>query len=69
VWTVVAFHVSRALGYVPADAEFTMRTQRFYTARQLQREVAAAGLRVLATLERPVLPGRSLVVAGWMLSR
>ena len=68
-WTIVAFHVSRLIGYVPPDAVFTMRTRRFYTARDLRREVVAAGLRIRSRREHPVLPGRSLVVAGWMLGR
>ena len=69
VWTVVAFHVSRLIGYVPPDAEFSMRTRRFYTDVSLERDVAAAGLRVRSRRERPVLPGRSLFVAAWMLER
>jgi SAM-dependent methyltransferase len=66
-WTVVAFHVSKRIGYVSAEAEFSMRTRRFYTADALQREVAAAGLRIRAREERRVLPGGALVVAGWIL--
>lgn len=69
LWTVVAFHVSKLLGYIPPHAEFTMHTRRFYTAQALQREVVAAGLRIRSRRERPVLPGRSLVVAGWVLER
>jgi SAM-dependent methyltransferase len=69
LWTIVAFHVSKLLGYVPAGAEFTMHTRRFFTAHDLQREVTAAGLRVRSRRERFVLPGRSLVVATWMLER
>jgi SAM-dependent methyltransferase len=69
VWTIVAFHVSKFLGYVPPEAEFSMNTRRFYTASKLQREMAAAGLRVRARRERTVLPGRALVVAGWVLER
>ena len=69
VWTIVAFHVSKVLGYVPPDAKFTMNTRRFYTARELQRDVMAAGLQVRSRRERPVLPGGSLVVAGWILER
>jgi len=69
LWTIVAFHVSKLIGYVPPDATFTMHTRRFYTAEALRREVLAAGLRVRARLDRPVLPGRSLVVAGWILER
>jgi SAM-dependent methyltransferase len=69
LWTTVAFHVSKVLGYVPQDAEFTMRTRRFYTAQDLRREVVAAGLRIRSRRERAVLPGRSLVVAGWILER
>jgi ubiquinone/menaquinone biosynthesis C-methylase UbiE len=69
VWTVVAFRVSKLIGYVLSDAEFTMQTRRFYTAQKLQREVASAGLRIRSKRERPVLPGGSLVVAGWMLER
>lgn len=69
VWTIVAFHVSKLVGYLPADATFTMRTRRFYTDHALRREVAAAGLRVRSQRERPVLPGRALLVAAWMLER
>jgi ubiquinone/menaquinone biosynthesis C-methylase UbiE len=68
-WTIVAFHASRLVGYVPSDAKFTMRTRRFYTAGELRREVESAGLRVRSRRERPVLPGSSLVVAGWLLER
>ena len=67
VWTVVAFHVSRLVGYVPADATFSMRTRRFYTAERLRRDVEAAGLRVVARRERAVLPGGALAVATWTL--
>ena len=69
LWTIVAFHVSKLVGYVPPDTEFTMHTRRFYTAEALRRELAAAGLRIRARRERPVLPGRALVVAGWILER
>jgi SAM-dependent methyltransferase len=69
LWTIVAFHASKGVGYVPPDAEFTMRTRRFYTAEELRREVVAAGLRIRARRERIVLPGRSLVVASWILER
>lgn len=68
-WTVVAFHVSRFVGYVPPDAKFTMRTRRFYTAAALSHDVATAGLRIRARRERAVLPGRALVVAAWILER
>ena len=67
LWTTVGFHVSKVVGYVPRDAEFTMRPRRFYTAQDLRREVVAAGLRIRSRWERPVLPGGSLVVAGWIL--
>jgi SAM-dependent methyltransferase len=67
VWTIVAFHVSKILGYVPRDAEFSMSTRRFYTAETLHRDVMAAGLRIRSRRERSVLPGGSLAVAGWML--
>lgn len=69
LWTTVGFHVSRFIGYVPKEAEFTMRPRRFYTAPGLRRELVAAGLRIRSRRERPVLPGRSLVVAGWILER
>jgi SAM-dependent methyltransferase len=68
-WTVVAFHGSKLLGYVPAEARFSMNTRRYFTAAQLQSELAAAGLRIRSRRERPILPGGSLVVAGWMLER
>ena len=67
VWTIVAFNVSKALGYVPANATFSMNTRRFYTADELQRDVTAAGLRVRSRHVRTLLPGGSLVVATWML--
>lgn len=69
VWTIVAFHVSKALGYVPRHAAFSMQTRRFFTAQHLQREVQSAGLRVSSQRLRPVLPGGALVVAGWRLER
>ena len=69
VWTIVAFRVSQAVGYVPLNAAFTMNTRRFYTADALQRDVMKAGLRIRSRRERPVLPGHSLVVAGWILDR
>ena len=67
LWTIVAFHVSKVLGYVPPKAKFTLNTRRFYTAHGLQRDVMAAGLRIRSRRERPVLPGRCLVIAGWIL--
>jgi ubiquinone/menaquinone biosynthesis C-methylase UbiE len=67
VWTVVAFHASKLIGYVPADATFTMHTRRFYTDHELRRELSAAGLRILSRQDRSVLPGRALVVAGLLL--
>ena len=69
LWTSVAFHVSKIIGYVPPEAEFTMHARRFYTSLELRREVVAAGLRIRSRRERPVLPGRSLVVAGWIVER
>ena len=68
-WTTVAFHGSKLLGYVSPEARFTMRTRRFYTARELRRDVASAGLRIRSRRERPVLPGRALVVAAWVVER
>jgi SAM-dependent methyltransferase len=69
IWTIVAFHVSKLIGYVPSSAKFSMRTQRFYRAEELRRDLAAAGLEVRSCAERVLLPGRSLVVAGWRASR
>jgi ubiquinone/menaquinone biosynthesis C-methylase UbiE len=68
-WTIVAFHLSKLLGYVAPRAKFTMQTRRFYTAQGLQHVLLAAGLRIRARRERAILPGRALVVAGWMLER
>jgi SAM-dependent methyltransferase len=67
LWTIVAFHVSKTLGYLPPHAKFHMNTRRFYTTQALQRDVTAAGLRIRSRRERRLLPGRSLVVAGWVL--
>lgn len=69
LWTIVAFYVSRFIGYVPPQATFTMHTRRFYTAVELERDVVAAGLRIRSRRERPVLPGRALVVAACRLER
>lgn len=69
VWTIVAFHVSKVLGYVPRAAKFSMQTRRFYSAASLRQELTAAGLRIRSRRERPILPGRSLVVAGWSVER
>ena len=69
VWTFVAFHVSKLIGYVPPEAKFTMSARRYYTAMALQRDVVAAGLRIRSQRERPVLNGGALVVAAWMLNR
>lgn len=68
-WTIAAFHVSKLLGYVPPQARFAMNTKRFYTASALERDVAAAGLRIRSRRERRVRPGHALVIAGWMLER
>jgi SAM-dependent methyltransferase len=67
LWTVVAFHVSKVLGYVPSHAKFTMNTRRFYTAHALRQDVAAAGLQIRSRRERAVLPGGALVIAAWSL--
>jgi hypothetical protein len=69
VWTFVAFHVSKLIGYVPPEAKFTMSARRFYTATALRRDVMAAGLRIRSQRERSVLNGGALVVAAWMLER
>ena len=68
-WTVAAFHVSRLVGYVPRESEFTMKTRRFYTTATLQRDLDAARLRIRAQRKRPVLPGGALVVSGMALER
>ena len=67
LWTIVAFQVSKWIGYVPADATFSMSTRRFYTPQALERELAAAGLQIRARRQRVLLPGGSLIVAGLML--
>jgi ubiquinone/menaquinone biosynthesis C-methylase UbiE len=67
VWTVLAFHVSKFLGYVSPAATFSMQTRRFYSDASLQQELRAAGLRVRSRRERPLLPGRALFVAGLSL--
>lgn len=69
LWTVVAFHVSKVIGYVPPGAAFSMDTRRFYTAPELRRDVVTAGLRIADRRERPVLPGGALVVAAWRVER
>jgi SAM-dependent methyltransferase len=69
VWSTVAFHLSKLVGYVRPEATFAMHARRFYTATALERDAAAAGLRVRSRREHAVLPNRALVVAGWMLER
>jgi SAM-dependent methyltransferase len=69
LWTTVAFHVAKLLGYVSPEAEFTMHTRRFFTAPELRRELASAGLRIRSRRERSLLPGSALVLAGWVLER
>ena len=69
IWTIVAFHVSRVIGYVPPSARFSMHTRRFYTEETVRRDIAAAGLQIRSRRERPVLPSRALVVAALMLER
>jgi SAM-dependent methyltransferase len=69
MWAIVGFNVSKVFGYIPLNAKFSMHARRFYTAEQLRREVTAAGLRIRSRRELPVLPGGSLVVAGWVLER
>jgi SAM-dependent methyltransferase len=69
VWTIVAFHVSKFIGYVPPEAEFTMQARRFYTPQKLQGELIKAGLRIRSRQEHSVLPNHSLVVARWLLER
>lgn len=68
-WSYLAFHASRLVGYVAPGARFTMAARRFYSAATLRGELAAAGLRIRARAERPVLPGRALVVATWIVER
>jgi SAM-dependent methyltransferase len=69
LWTIVAFHVSKLVGYVPPEARFTMHTRRYYNDAALRRELRAAGLLIRSRRERPVLPGGALVVAAWSLER
>ena len=69
VWTIIAFRVSKLVGYVSSSAKFSMQTQRFYRAEELLQDLATAGLHLRSTRERPVLPGRALVVAGWRVER
>jgi SAM-dependent methyltransferase len=66
-WTIVAFHVSKAIGYVPPQARFSMHTRRFYTNAALHRDLASAGLRVTARQDRPVAPGGILMVSSMKL--
>jgi SAM-dependent methyltransferase len=69
LWSYVAFHLSKLVGYLPAGARFTMQARRFYTSAELQRDLRAASLRIRASSERAILPGRALYVAGWLVER
>ena len=42
-WTTVAFRVSKVLGYVSPEAEFSMHTRRFYTAQELRPNLPEVG--------------------------
>ena len=68
-WTIVAFTVSKLIGYVPPGAKFTMNARRFYTEDALGRDVVMAGLRIRSQRERGVLPWRALVVVAWVVER
>ncbi len=67
MWTLVAFYVSKVVGYLPWEAKFSMQTQRFYTQAALEEDVRTAGLRVVARQEYPILPRTGLRVAGYLL--
>ena len=69
VWTTVAFHVSKVIGYVPAGAGFTMAARRFYTEDTLRQDLLDAGLRVRAHENHVVLRSGALVVSAWTLER
>ena len=69
LWSYIAFHISKLVGYVPAGARFTMAARRFYSDDLLTRHVQAAGLRVRARSVTPILPGGALVVAQLTLER
>jgi SAM-dependent methyltransferase len=69
LWNVVAFHVSKIIGYVPASATFRMNARRFYTLDALRQHANAAGLRIHTIREQHVLPGGSLTVAAFLMSR
>ena len=69
VWTFVAFHVARTIGYVARDARFTMSTRRFYSIAGFEREIERSGLRVREQRARHVIPGGALVVAAFCLER
>ena len=68
-WAFVAFHVSKLVGYIAREAQFSMNARRFYTADALGRDIRDAGLLVHARRHRRVLPGNSLVVVAWRLER
>jgi ubiquinone/menaquinone biosynthesis C-methylase UbiE len=65
LWTMVAFYVSKIIGYIPPHAKFTMQAQRFYTSQTLTQTLLAAGLRIQGRQAWPRLPQRRLIVAGW----
>lgn len=67
VWTYIAFHVSKVIGYVPRASKFSMNARRFYSDVSLARVVRDAGLRVRSRRDRPVLPGGLLMVASMLL--
>jgi SAM-dependent methyltransferase len=69
LWTYVAFHVSRLLGYVPPTAAFSMAARRFFDDDALLRALSAAGLEIRSRREWPVLPGGALVVAALSVER
>ena len=81
IWTIVAFHVSKLVGYVPPQAKFSMNTRRFYSAAELRagsigrrtaRAVAAGtagAARSLAGGRRMVSRARCLIVVSPSSSR
>lgn len=67
MWTYVAFHLSRLIGYVPQSAKFSMNARRFYSATVLEQHTSVAGLRIIERRSRAVLPFGMLTVGTWKL--
>ena len=64
---VRVFHAVAQAGSFTRAAERLGLSQSAISRQIVQKELVAAGLQIRARRERPLLPGRCLVIAAWCL--